>query len=82
MMQSKRQSACEATLNTASGFLLSLGAGYIIFPALGWAVTSQQNLAAVSLFTVISVLRSYFWRRVFNWWHHRPKTFIGEKQDV
>lgn len=73
-MQLRRHSAFEACLNTASGFLLSYAAGFLVFPLLGWQVTAKQNLAAVSFYTVISVFRSYFWRRVFNWWHYRRNT--------
>lgn len=65
-MQLRRHSLLEACLNTASGFVLSLGAGYLIFPFLGWQISHAQNLGAVSMFTVISVIRSYIWRRLFN----------------
>lgn len=65
-MQLRRHSLLEACLNTASGFVLSLAAGYLIFPMLGWQISHSQNLAAVSMFTVISVVRSYAWRRIFN----------------
>jgi hypothetical protein len=71
MRQSRRHSLIEASLNTASGFVLSALAGMLIFPLLGWKVSTAQNLEAVSLFTGISVIRSYVWRRVFNWIHHR-----------
>jgi len=71
--QLKRHSAAEAVMNTASGFAISYAAGFFIFPTLGWQVTPEQNLAAVSFYTAISVVRSYLWRRAFNWWHHRQK---------
>jgi len=70
--QSRKGSLLEACLNTASGFVLSFLAGLVIFPLLGWDLNPKQNLEAVALFTGISVLRSYFWRRVFNYLHHRP----------
>lgn len=65
-MQLRRHSLLEASLNTASGFIISLGAGMIIFPLVGMPVSGQQNFLAVSIFTVISVVRSYIWRRIFN----------------
>lgn len=77
MSQLRRHSALEALVNTASGFVLSVAAGFVIFPLLGWKVTPGQNLSAVTLFTFISILRSYFWRRVFNWWHHHKGEYNG-----
>jgi hypothetical protein len=65
MSQSRAHSLIEASLNTASGFCLSFLAGLFIFPLLGWAVSARQNLTAVALFTAISVVRSYVWRRIF-----------------
>lgn len=65
-MQLRRHSLLEACLNTASGFVLSIAAGYLIFPLAGWTVSHGQNLAVVSMFTIISVIRSYVWRRIFN----------------
>ena len=65
-MQLRRHSLLEACLNTASGFVLSIAAGYVIFPLLGWQISHTQNLSAVSLFTIISIIRSYIWRRIFN----------------
>lgn len=71
IIQSKRHSAFEALINTSSGFVLSCTMGLVIFPLLGWEVSPGENLEAVSLFTLISVLRSYFWRRVFNYYHQK-----------
>lgn len=69
--QSRRHSLLEASLNTASGFLLSLCATFVVYPAVGMTTTPAQNLWTTLAFTVISVVRSFVWRRVFNWWHHR-----------
>lgn len=65
-MQSRRASALEAALNTASGFIMSWITGLIVFPLFGWTVSPAQNTAVVGIFTVISVVRSYVWRRIFN----------------
>jgi membrane protein implicated in regulation of membrane protease activity len=69
-MQSRKHSALEATLNTASGFLVSLAATFVIYPLVGIKTSAVQNLWTVIAFTFVSVLRSYFWRRLFNWWQH------------
>lgn len=73
-MQSKRHSMLEACLNTASGMVISLIASWIIYPLYGFHPTAMQNLSIVVIFTVISVARSYMWRRAFNWYHHRRTT--------
>lgn len=71
MSQSRRASLLEAAANMVSGFVLSYLAGLVIYPMLGWQVSASTNLVAVFLFTIISLIRSYLWRRAFNWWHHR-----------
>ncbi|WP_372395233.1 hypothetical protein ABMY26_07130 (plasmid) [Azospirillum sp. HJ39] len=66
MSQSHLVSAVEAAANTASGFVLSWLAGMVIYPLVGWSVSAAQNTAVVTAFTIISVVRSFVWRRVFN----------------
>ena len=70
-MQRPWQSFLEACLNTASGFALSILAVQFLFPLIGVRMDMAQNLAATSIMTVISILRSYLWRRLFNWLHRR-----------
>ena len=71
MSQSRVHSLAEASLNTASGFALSLAAGQFLFPLFGVTLSVAQNFAVTGLMTVISVARSYAWRRAFNWLHAR-----------
>jgi membrane protein implicated in regulation of membrane protease activity len=67
MKQSKRESLVEASLNTASGFIVSLFVWqFIAAPLFGYTVTWRDNVLLTALFTVVSVLRSYVWRRFFN----------------
>lgn len=66
MSQSRRASLLEACANMASGMLISFLAGLIIYPMLGWPVSASTNAIAVGIFTVISLIRSYVWRRIFN----------------
>ncbi|QCO05473.1 DUF7220 family protein [Azospirillum argentinense] len=66
MSQSRLLSGAEACANTASGFALSWMAGMIVYPMLGWPISAGQNTAVVLVFTAISLLRSYLWRRLFN----------------
>ena len=67
-MQSKRRSALEAVTNVTVGFLVAVGANLLVLPAFGYEVTIIDSFAIGWVFTVISMLRSYFLRRLFNWW--------------
>jgi len=66
-MQSKRSSAVEALVGTTIGFFTSLGLGMIVYPMFGHRFSFSENLWIVVIFTVVSVLRSYLVRRLFNW---------------
>lgn len=65
-MQTKKQSFIEAITNTAVGFGISLAATFIIFPLVGVATTPFKNVLITVFFTVISILRGYIIRRIFN----------------
>lgn len=65
-MQSKRSSFIEACLNTASGFVLSLVVWHFVAMAYGIPMPFDQNLQITGIFTVVSIVRSYVWRRAFN----------------
>lgn len=65
-MQSKRQSALEVCCSTAFGFLLAYGSQLLIFPFYGIHVSHATNFQIVAWFTLISILRSYIFRRIFN----------------
>ncbi len=67
MQQSKLESALEQTLNVGSGFILS----YIIWitvitPVYDIQLSTSENLSVTLIFTIVSLLRGYVWRRVFN----------------
>lgn len=67
MSQMRRHSLAEAAANTASGFIVSYAAAFLIFPAFGMHTTAAQNFWIVAIYTAISVGRNYVWRRTFNW---------------
>ena len=72
MAQSKRMSAIEAVANSASGFLAGWLANlYVLPPLLGVAVSSNQAWIITAIFTVLSIVRSYIMRRIFNHWRHK-----------
>jgi len=65
--QSKLESKIESSVNIASGFLISLAVwALIIRPLIRYGyLTIDDKVIIVSIFTVTSWLRSYFWRRFF-----------------
>lgn len=67
MRQTRLESLVEASLNTASGFVLSLIVWrWIVAPLMRLPLDMASNLVITSIFTVVSILRSYVWRRFFN----------------
>lgn len=64
--QHRRHSAFEACASTAIGFVVSLAAAELLFPAIGITSTHGQNFSAICAFTVLSIIRSYAVRRLFN----------------
>jgi membrane protein implicated in regulation of membrane protease activity len=66
-MQSKINSFIESLANTASGFLVSFGVSFLVYPLLGMEGSASAYAVAGMVFTVISIARNYVVRRVFNW---------------
>jgi hypothetical protein len=65
-MQSKQRSALEAVTNVIVGYLVAVGANLIVLPAFGYNVTIYDSFAIGWFFTLISMIRSYALRRLFN----------------
>lgn len=65
-MQTKVGSFAEASASTAIGFAINFTANMLILPLFGFAVTGTQAFGIGVIFTVISVVRSYCVRRVFD----------------
>ena len=69
-MQTRYQSLIESLLNIGSGFFVSLAVWTVlIVPVWHLPVNMVENLQITCVFTVVSVARSYLWRRFFNWRH-------------
>lgn len=66
----------ESSFDIAMGFVVSVLAGYIIFPLFGIKITLLNNMGIVALFTVTSLGRRYITRRFFNWLHIRKANEI------
>lgn len=66
MTQTRKGSLHEAMVGTAIGFLVSVIAGFILYPLHGAHFSFATNLYITAEFTVISVVRGYIVRRWFN----------------
>ena len=61
--QSQSASIIEATANIATGFGVALVLTHWLFPHL----SAYDNARVTTIFTVVSLIRSYLFRRAFNW---------------
>ena len=66
MTQSRRGSFVESCINVAIGLAVSMCANAIVFPAFGWHMSASDNIAVSTIYTAISLVRSYCIRRWFN----------------
>lgn len=66
MGQSRRGSAVEAVANVAIGLGVAFLANLVILPAVGLPVSGGQAVVISAAFTVVSLVRSYLVRRLFN----------------
>lgn len=68
MMQSWRQSLIEAVANVVVGYALAILTQIVVFPWFGLQVPFKDNLAIGAMFVMVSLLRSYALRRLFERW--------------
>lgn len=69
-MQSKKQSAIEVVVSTLVAFAISAALQqYVVAPLFNLDTTHTQNLLITVFFTVVSLVRSYVFRRFFNYIH-------------
>lgn len=66
MTQTRLGSLIEAVFNVVIGFGINFAANLLIFPLFGWQISAEQNLVLGSIYTAISIARSYAIRRWFN----------------
>ena len=69
--QSRRASFAEAWINIFIGYAINFTANMLIFPRFGYQITVRDNLIIGVIYTVISLVRGYGVRRLFNWIHIR-----------
>lgn len=66
MSQSRKGSLLEAVANIAVGFGIAMLTTHIVMPWFGHHLTLSDNFWITAIFTVVSLVRSYTLRRVFN----------------
>lgn len=69
MAQTRTQSWVEAGANIAIGFGINLVANLLVLPLFGFYPTVTDAFGIGVIFTLISLVRSYALRRIFNKLH-------------
>ena len=64
--QTKRHSVYESCFNILIGYGVAILSQIIIYPFYGIHVPIQTNISIGAWFTIISLVRSYILRRLFN----------------
>lgn len=65
MKQSRAMSLVESLANVAVGYGIAVVTQMLVFPLFGLVATLGENLAMGAIFTVVSIVRSYWLRRLF-----------------
>lgn len=65
MRQSRRMSFAEALTNVAVGYGIAVATQIAVFPVFGLHASLPDNLLMGAVFTLVSIVRSYSLRRLF-----------------
>lgn len=71
MSQSRLMSVVESVTNVAVGYGVAVGTQIVVFPLFGLHASMSDTLLIGAVFTVVSIVRSYALRRLFNRWTRR-----------
>lgn len=80
-MQTRMQSFIESCINVAVGYGVALLSQMLVFPLFGIYIPLTSNIAIGGIFTIISIIRSYLVRRLFNQIHSRSGGEIARIQE-
>ena len=69
--QTKRISLLESVTNILIGFGVAIVANAVVLPWFGFVVNFRQSFDIAVIFTIISIVRSYGVRRLYNLAHLR-----------
>lgn len=65
-MQTRMMSFIEAMTNIVVGYAVAVITQLLVFPLFGLAASLGDNLMIGLIFTIVSLVRSYMLRRLFN----------------
>lgn len=66
-MQSKKESGIEVAFNIGTGFIISWALTLYLLPLYQTdQLTKYDGFEITMIYTIVSVIRSYTWRRFFN----------------
>ncbi len=65
MRQSRRMSMVEAAANVVIGYGIAIATQMAVFPIFGIRISFADDLLIGLVFTIVSLIRSYMLRRVF-----------------
>jgi hypothetical protein len=65
MKQTRKMSLVESLANVALGYGISVLANIVVLPAFGFPVSTREAALMGLVFTVISLVRSFALRRLF-----------------
>ena len=65
MKQSRTMSLVEAIANVVVGYGVAVVTQMLVFPVFGLQTTLAQNLKLGAVFSIVSIIRSFALRRVF-----------------
>jgi len=68
-MQTRLQSFIESIINVLIGYFIAIATQMIVLPLFGLHPSVRDNILIGAIFTVVSIVRSYCLRRVFNRLH-------------
>lgn len=67
MSQSRKMSAVETVVSTLIGLGVAYATQMLVFPLFGIHVPHTTHAAMVAIFTLVSIVRGFAVRRLFNW---------------
>ena len=70
MAQTKAWSALESVATVGSGFVIGVCLTLYVLPKFGFPITVAQSIELVTIYTIASLLRVYYVRRIFEWIHY------------
>lgn len=66
MSQTKRMSLVESCTNIGIGYTIAIASQYVIFPVFDIHIPLREHMVIGIFFTFVSLIRSYWLRRLFN----------------